>query len=566
MLLLNVASQVAYAQSDKGKKKSELSEKDRRKHDRLFVDANKAKILQDLEQAVALFEQCLKLDKNNSATYYELANLYIQLSDKDQALTMAEQAVKLEKDNYWYQILYAEALRVHRRYDDAAEVYEGLVDVYPSKVDLYHDLALLYVLSEQLDKAIGCYDKMEEHVGINEQLSIQKQLLYIRMGRIDEATAEIERLIEAFPDEPDNYLLLAEVYLANDMEDKALKVYKRVAEQFPDNAEIHLSLAKMYVDKGDQKKAAEEFKKAFASPDVDIDIKVQVLLGYYGQIQQDKSYMKDALELADILVETHPKEARAHTIQGDLLNSDEQSEAAREAFSKAIALDQSRFAIWSQLILLDAQLGHYDSVIAHSSSAMELFPNQPTPYYFRGIAYMQEDAHDKAVKDLNSGVMLVVDNPMLEAQFYLSMAESYHELDDHASSDASFEKALKIDPNNTVALNNYGYYLSLRAENLEKAESMSAKAIRLEPKQATYLDTYAWILYKMERYEEAREWMEKALKEGGDDSDVLLEHMGDILYRLDRKEEALNYWEKARTKGKGTEFLDRKIQEKTLYE
>ena len=86
----------------------------------------------------------------------------------------------------------------------------------------------------------------------------------------------------------------------------------------------------------------------------------------------------------------------------------------------------------------------------------------------------------------------------------MSLADSYHKTDQHELSDKHFEKVLSLDPENTIVLNNYAYYLSLRKINLEKAKIMSFKCNELEPKNSTYQDTYAWVLYQLEDYKDAK--------------------------------------------------------------
>ena len=111
-----------------------------------------------------------------------------------------------------------------------------------------------------------------------------------------------------------------------------------------------------------------------------------------------------------------------------------------------------------------------------------------------------------------------------------------------------------------MILNNYGYYLSLREVELEKAEKMSRITIIAEPDNPTYLDTYAWILYKSGKKELALEYIEKAIQSGGNEDPDILEHCGDILFALDRKEEALVYWKKALEVGSESEELAGKIE------
>ena len=95
---------------------------------------------------------------------------------------------------------------------------------------------------------------------------------------------------------------------------------------------------------------------------------------------------------------------------------------------------------------------------------------------------------------------------------------------------------------------------------------MSKKANELEPNNGNSQDTYAWILYVSKKYEEAKIWIEKAVKNGSEKNPVILEHYGDILFKLGEKDKALDFWLKSKESGKGSEFLERKINEKKLFE
>ena len=49
-------------------------------------------------------------------------------------------------------------------------------------------------------------------------------------------------------------------------------------------------------------------------------------------------------------------------------------------------------------------------------------------------------------------------------------------------------------------------------------------------------------------------------------SAVVVEHYGDILYQLGNIEDAIIEWEKAKKLGGASKFLDKKIEDGTLYE
>jgi Tfp pilus assembly protein PilF len=162
---------------------------------------------------------------------------------------------------------------------------------------------------------------------------------------------------------------------------------------------------------------------------------------------------------------------------------------------------------------------------------------------------------------------MVVDNKGLESQFYASLGDAYNEMKNYPKSDENYDKALEINPKDATVLNNYAYYLSVRGEELEKAERMSRTSNELEPTSASYQDTYGWIMYKQGKYSDAKTWIEKSLSNGSDSSATVLEHYGDVLFRIGDTTKALEYWMKAKAAGEGaSEFLDKKILEKKIFE
>ena len=151
-------------------------------------------------------------------------------------------------------------------------------------------------------------------------------------------------------------------------------------------------------------------------------------------------------------------------------------------------------------------------------------------------------------------------------EFYSSLADIYHTLNEHNLSDTFYEKALSIKPNNAIVLNNYAYYLSLRKVNLEKAKKMSLLSNNLDSTNSTYQDTYAWVLYSLNDFEGALKWILKSLKNGSDNSAVVVEHYGDILFKIGKINEAYEQWVKASQIGEGSRLLSKKIENKKLYE
>jgi len=555
--------------SHKEKKKHKT---DQSKHPRvvsnipMLIEAKKNEITGNTDKAEELFRQYIDKYPEDATACFELARIVANKKQVHDAVELAGKAVKLDPSNIWYQIFYAEVLQLDGKIRDAISVYETITEKNPGNLDYYYQLAALYLSTEKYTDAIKVYDKIENKAGISEDISLQKEKIYLLLNDLPKAQHELEVLVAAYPDEIHYLSILAEFFMNNKMQDKGIETYRKIEQADPGNPYVHMSMADFYRKNGEKQKAFEELKQGFANPNLDIDSKVNILISFYNvnQLPDDSKAM--VFELTRILTTVHPNDPKAHSIYGDFLVQDKKNEEAREEYLKVIALDSSKFVVWEEVLRLDLILEKYDHLVTYSKRAIELFPDQPVPYLFAGIGSYQQKKYEDAVRAFNNGLKLVADNDEMLAEFYMYLGDSYHSLKDTSESDKAYEKSLSIKNDNAYVLNNYAYYLSLRNHNLDKAEIMSKKAVTLDPKNSSFQDTYGWVLYKLQRYDDARTWVGKALEDKDSISAEVMEHYGDILYKLGDTGQALEYWQKAKAKGSGSVLLDKKIAEKKLYE
>ncbi len=551
--------------SSKEPESIKLSESQRRSFSKLFIDANRAKILGNYGEALNTFKQALTIDPSNSATMYEIARIYADDGNFPAALTYAENAVKYNGSNVWYKEFLAQLYAETGRMDESIEVYKSIIEEYPNNFNYYYNLGSLYSSQGRYDEALQLYEELEERLGLNQELAMQRQLIYIEKGDYKAALEEIQKLIDANPEDVRLYGMKAEIYEQLGEEEKAVKIYESMLVIEPENGLVLLALYEISQKNGEEEKARDYLHRAFSSPGLGIDVKVNILLNYLSRKDFD-SRKDDIKTLAQKLEEAHPADAKSYAIHGDILYNLGELEPARNKFKKAVEIDPNRPPIWQQIVTIDSQLSDFDAMKNDSEAAMELFPQLPIFYLFNGIALIQNKNYDEAIDILNSGKNLVVDDNQILAQFYSSLGDAYHSLGQNSQSDNAYEMALKLEPNNVVVLNNFAYYLSERGVDLDKAETMAKKANDLSPNVASFQDTYGWVLYKKENYKNALFWINEALKNGGDKDPVVYEHLGDVHLKLKNREEAVEAWKKALEYGGDADVLKMKINQNTSQE
>ena len=527
-----------------------------------FINACSERMKGNLQEALKLFLDCKKMDPKNSAVNYELGMVYKLLGLNDLALSEAKICAAADQKNEWYQLLLIDCYASSKQYSQSVKIRETLVKNFPDRNDFKQDLAYEYAMIGQYEKAFKVYNDLEKNYGTNEQLTLNKVKLLKTLNKQEEAEVELQKLVASDNKEVRYYSYLAEFYMEQNKIEKAKEMYDKMEAIDPNNPAVNLALHDYYSMKGDEQQAFERLKRAFLNPDLDIRTKASIL-GSFTEQGNNASNKAQALELAKILLQIHPQSTEANSIYGEFLMLDNNIKEASNYIYKAAIYDRNNFRTWENLIYLDSELNQLDSLEKHSAMALELFPNQAFIYYYNGYANMQLKNYKSAIAAFNNGISVVVNDQGLLLRFYSGLGDAYHYAGEFQKSYQSYEQALRIDADNTYVLNNYAYFLSLRKEDLEKAEKFSRRTLELKPAEKNYMDTYGWILYQQKKYPEAEEWLSKAAKLAPNNANIL-EHYGDALYKNNKKEKALEIWNAAKNSGIASENLLEKIRTKTL--
>ncbi len=547
------------------KERTALNEKERMEFTKLFFDGNKAKILGDYGQAKKYFNEALRIDPHSGAVKFEIAKLLAERGRYGEALSLAKEARESDGDNVWYAHFLAQLYAETGDLPSSVRVFKEIINARPAEYDNYFNLANLLAAQGEYDEALKIYTDLVEKIGPNEDISVQKQLIFLEKEDYDRALKEVIALIDANPEETRYYGMKAEILQRMGRSEEALELYEIMLFEDPESGPVLMALFELYEDRGNREKSEEYLLRAFESGDLSIDVKVNILLNYLSSrsLEERSDFV---IGLGEAMERTHPDEAKSYAIQGDIYYNLDDPEKAREKFLQAVELDANRPPIWQQILTIDAALNDIPSLLANSEAALELFPMQPIFYLYNGTAHLQNKDPDAAIERLNTGRALIVDNEALEAQFQTSLGDAYHAAGMHEKSDRAYEEALEFDPNNALVLNNYAYYLSLRGERLEKAESMAKKANSLVPDQASFQDTYGWVLHMRGNHHNAKYWIEQAIENGADRDPVVLEHYGDVLRAMGKNAEAVRWWQQALDEGGAAESLLRKINSEDLGE
>ena len=572
ILLVIMLSVPSYAQRKKKTTNSKPTQEQLGKEvEYLFIEAEKLFILKNYSQSTELLNKCLSLDPNNDVVYYKLAEINNITEQYSVAADYIAKALGINKTNKYYYLL---AIDIHSNMGNlqqAAENYENLIHEVPKSEIYLFNLAGLYIFQKEYDKALRAYNKAEKTFGLTEEISSQRQKIYLEQNRLEDAINEGQLLINRYPNNQMYVLRLVDILSSNNRLDEAKIQLTSVLDKNPEFSAARLQLADIYWKENNHSDFATELKIAFSDAELALNAKINALMKYMVYLPNQQLQILIP-ELVDELIIKHKDNSNAYLISGDvysafiekqLLGADEIDHAklkAVDSYAKYVELDPSNFSVWQNLLNLELQLDLQDSLAIHADQALELFPNQAWVYLVNGIVQQNQNNNKAAADLLEMGSKRATSNRPLLLIIYSYLGDIYNTLEDYEKSDKAYESVLELDPLNFTVLNNYSYYLSLRGEKLPIAKKMCTTLIRNNPDNNTYLDTYAWVHFTMGDYEEAKRIFEKIIASGVDQG-VYYDHYGDTLYKLGSTDEAINQWIKAREIDKNIENIDQKINQ-----
>lgn len=527
-----------------------------------FHEGLRSKSKGQFAQAIQLFEACKILNPKDDAVYFALSQLYLQTQQLAKSAESIQSALKLDPKNKWYVQEYAFMLFETKNFKEAAKQFKKLSEEEPGNIDWLFSYAESLMRSNDIAGSIKVLDKLENEIGSNPELSIQKFQMYRQIKQDEKAVQELLNGLKENPS--DNQLLanLVDFYFEKKQDAKAFEYLKQLAENDPNNGNAHLALAQFYDKGGDKKSSYQELILAFKSDQVKIDTKVKILLSMF---ESQYNLDKEMFELADLLVENYPNDARVYTVRGDFYLKSLQDSLALIDFKKALEFDKTKYVIWDQVLLMEYQNQNYSELYKDAKNCLEYFSSLPKVYLLFGIAANQTKNSKEAIDKLIFAEDLIVNDNSMKAEVKAQLGDAYFAEKQINEGKTAYEQALKLDPKNNLYKNNYAYRLALAKTDLDKALSLIQDVLEKSPNESHFIDTYAWVLFQKENYKEALEQFQKALVLAPNDKHIL-EHLGDAYFKVGNVNEALNYWKKAKELGSTNLKLSDKIEKKTYYD
>ena len=532
--------------------------------DYFFLEAEKCRLAEDYSSAMDLYRHCLDINPKAPEALYNIGVLHLFLPSDSLGTAYIRQACERDANNPYYLETLAAYYLSKRDAEQAIPVLERMASLQPRRSDILSQLVQLYNTVDDTDKAIGALNRIELLEGTNPQISVEKFRLYKEKGQLDSAFVQLQTLCDNAPHDMNLRIMVGSLYIEAGDTLKALEIYDEVRRQEPTNNNLQVAMIDYYHDIGNIERYNQMRDSVLFLPDSPPPLRVLLLKSYISDVQRDSTYAPRLDAAFDTLL-ARPQENSEMLIMKAAwqLYSKQPQEAVCQTMRQVLDVEPGNETALSQLLQYYAEQNDEKGVEDISRRGLNYHPEEISYAYYLGMALAEQKKLADATEVLQQGLRVRTEfvSPHLVSNVFAVLGDIYYQQQMEQQAFAAYDSALVYKDDNIMCLNNYAYYLSLKGEQLDKAEEMSYRTIRQEPDNITYLDTYAWILFKKEDYAHARSYMDKVVNPEKTDEELLadeqlqgnlIEHAGDIYALLGETETALRLWKLAKEKDDGT--------------
>jgi len=310
------------------------------------------------------------------------------------AITYLEQARDKQRGPQ-SQLLLGRAYLAADELGAAQRELQNLVAEWPRLTPAWRDLAQVQLKLRNFDRAgRSARVVLEANPDDTDMRLLLAQTLLLR-NRPDDALAEATKAAERAKDDPDPYLMMAEVHEKRDQNAEAEAMYRRAVAIGKDPLRVYQRFLRFYRNTKQEKKEGDlinEMKKTLPQD------QVGMVAGTPAEIEKEllQRVANDTASMADLLALAHLRQLTDR--------DDEAKDGFAKVLAKAEANSREWRQAWQQLFLIRLGAGEYDEASTLIGQLKQVEPEAPELLFADPLLLLGQDKLDEAIKLLRAVV------------------------------------------------------------------------------------------------------------------------------------------------------------------
>jgi tetratricopeptide (TPR) repeat protein len=461
------------------------------------------------EEALAVCNDFLKHYENMDA-YRLRARVLIALGERDRALEDIQELVQRAGQSAAAWLSISELYGLAGQTEQALDAARKALSFEPDSFEAQKRLAMLLLNNLQTQQeGMDLLAKALEQQPGDVQLRLRKAAALLDQGGGSTAQAVriLNALVEQFPRLEEAWAMLTEWYLRSNQPGMAMDTLLRGLAALPESRALLVAKARIEAVRSPAValETLNQLARKFPGDPGITEMRAQ-LLARLGQSEQAAALVEGwlneyAAENADTI--------RMQLTLMDLLHQSGAIEQAEQLYRQlAVQKNTSAAALirWVRLISKTADAEQITAVFRQWYDENSQGGPVALSILQTLLAVRTEEATQAAEQILSMVQSREPDSP--DAAYAMAMLR--HMTGNKLKAVPLYERALQLQPDNVVAMNNLAWILSQDMAAHDKALELANKGLAIAPDYADLLDTRGTILYSLGRYEDAARDFQRA--------------------------------------------------------
>ena len=406
---------------------------------------------------------------DEAGLFGRLGDLYSRSGQWRLARAAYEQALAREADDLRYRQQLGVVCSRMGELEQAAAALETVLDAQQKRsAAAAHELGHVYLQQGRFARALEAYRHAAQQQPGEPAYRRSVATALRRMGRSEEAKAELRDLIAGSGGDAATYAELGEVYADAGCSAEAVESYARAAALRPDDPLLYARLGQLRRSTGDLSGARAALQRA-----VELNASNAALQDELGQALEACGETESALAAYRAAVSLDPQRAAYHRRLGALLRHCGDNDSAAAALRTALELRPDSAETYGELAELLWRTGNTEQALDAYRRALALAPDSSDHMRALGLAYSRLGRARDAERLLREALALSPDRADLHYDYGIA-AEAVEQWD---LALAAYERAAALDPQRADCARAAGALL-LRRGDLARARSLLAGALR----------------------------------------------------------------------------------------
>ena len=426
------------------------------KYENMLIKAVDNYNARDLDGSQTILKEIVAEDAGNDAAWYYLALTSLGKGDIEVGEEYFRKAIDADGSNFWYRYRLARLYAMTERPELAITLYEGLLEDFPKKSELYIDLVDLYTTQREYEKALDTMGTIEKIFGLNESIVTFRYNILRALNREEEAYQSLRDFSEEFTS-PHILTTLGDHEMEAYNDSTALAYYSEALAIAPDYAPALLGKAEV-------QRITRRYDEYFGTVTELMDVDGVPVIGKTDYLmaviqRSDPKFLRSFVPQLDSvmnkLVEKHPSDSTALQTAGAYFYSTSRNDKAKELFKANMTIWPESFPAAATYVEFLMYAGDWKELSEEGRKAFEKFPKETSFLEMASMGDFYLGNYQKVLDICEQVIEVAPNDSSATLRAWSTIGDMYQDMGEYKKAYKAYDKALQINPDYVYVLNNY---------------------------------------------------------------------------------------------------------------